>query len=592
MNILEAEDLIKGLPDQALMQEAQGPSGQVPQYLVVSEIQRRSDMRKRLKEETPQGTVKDQIMQGGIGGINTPMPQQGMPPQGGMPVAPSATGMPPQGMPPQMPPQGMPPQGMPPQGMPPQMPPQGIGAMPPPQQMFSGGIIKLAPGGFTGMPGEGALVGASEAIKAKAQAISAATGRTFDEVYARLVSMSSMPDAPDFSGRMPDIPTLNPASQISAGLPSMPDMGGIGSSIKQGISETPFGQVSAAAEQSIKDVYNKDGFGAAVGEAGRGLLGTAASVFPTIAQGYAPAIEGLKAVTQGPANALDQFFTGDTSDPLTLNDIFGYSSNEDQLQEVTVDAQRREGLPRGESDAPAITNAIQDSTPNDASAKSLKEMIGDLGVQSQGVQRQGLTDQTRQGATSGAKDFDLSDLIAESKKDTMNNALMQLGAGIAGGDLSKGISAAGMAASKGQQRSKDMAIQERLMSYRAGREDLAREAEESQFSRKLASQNAQFASRLGMMERQLDAQIEKGQRVSKGQLVEMATKLALDAVPDSQFGDVEGARAAAVQNIFRDLVTQYAGFMDVDTADLPAPLATATSQSGRSEAEIAAMYGL
>jgi len=465
--------------------------------------------------------------------------------------------------------------------------------------MFSGGIIKLAPGGFTGMPGEGALAGASEAIKAKAQAISAATGRAFDEVYARLVSMAgeqnpdynmlapaglgfdnmSMPDAPDFSGRMPDIPTLNPASQISAGLPSMPDMpdmGGIGSSIKQGIAETPFGQVSAAAEQSVRDVYNKDGFGAAVGEAGRGLLGTAASVFPTIAQGYAPAIEGLKAVTQGPANALDQFFTGDTSDPLTLNDIFGYSSNEDQLQEVTVDAQRRQGLPQGDSDAPAITNAIQDSTPNDASAKSLKEMIGDLGVQSQGVQRQGLTDQTRQGATSGAKDFDLSDLIAESKKDTMNNALMQLGAGIAGGDLSKGISAAGMAASKGQQRSKDMAIQERLMSYKAGREDLAREAEESQFSRKLASQNSQFASRLGLLTRQLDAQIEKGQRVSKGQLVEMATKLALDAVPDSQFGDVEGARAAAVQNIFRDLVTQYAGFMDVDTADLPAP---ATPQS-------------
>ena len=47
MNILEVEDIIKGLPDQALQKEAQAPSGQVPQFLVVSEIQRRTDMRKR-----------------------------------------------------------------------------------------------------------------------------------------------------------------------------------------------------------------------------------------------------------------------------------------------------------------------------------------------------------------------------------------------------------------------------------------------------------------------------------------------------------------------------------------------------------------
>ena len=53
MNILEAEDIIKGLPDQALFEEAQMPSGQVPQFLVVSEIQRRSDMRKRFQEQQP-----------------------------------------------------------------------------------------------------------------------------------------------------------------------------------------------------------------------------------------------------------------------------------------------------------------------------------------------------------------------------------------------------------------------------------------------------------------------------------------------------------------------------------------------------------
>ena len=116
MNILEQEDIIKGLPDQALMQEAQMPSGQVPQFLVVSEIQRRSDMRKRYKaeqEQMPQATVKEQVVQEGIMGA--------MPPQ--------------MAMAPQMP-----------QRMP-QMPPQGIQQAMPPQRMSGGGIVRMANGG-------------------------------------------------------------------------------------------------------------------------------------------------------------------------------------------------------------------------------------------------------------------------------------------------------------------------------------------------------------------------------------------------------------------------------------------------------------
>ena len=136
MNIFEQEDLIKGLPDQALMREAQQPSGQLPQYLVVSEIQRRQDMRKRFSaenQETPQGTVKDQILSG-IAAMGDQQPQQQQPPQpGGMPPQPG--GMPPGGMPPQ--PGGMPPMGMPPQMPAPQQPmPQGV----PPMGMNDGGM--------------------------------------------------------------------------------------------------------------------------------------------------------------------------------------------------------------------------------------------------------------------------------------------------------------------------------------------------------------------------------------------------------------------------------------------------------------------
>ncbi len=152
MNIFEQEDLIKGLPDQALMQEAQRPSGQLPQYLVVSEIQRRQDMRKRFskpEDQPAQGTVKEQILSGGISDIGQqppgqppqqgpgmPPPQGGMPPQGPMP---QQTGMPPQ------PPMGMPQQ--PPMPMPQQMPmpPQPPMGMPP-QGMAAGGVIRMYAG--------------------------------------------------------------------------------------------------------------------------------------------------------------------------------------------------------------------------------------------------------------------------------------------------------------------------------------------------------------------------------------------------------------------------------------------------------------
>jgi hypothetical protein len=142
MNILEIEDIIKGLPDQSLMQEAQAPSGQMPQFLVVSEIQRRADMRKRFQnqqQEMPQGTIADQIVQGGIASMGNRQPIQPMPPQG-MP----SQGMPP--MPQQEMPQGMPQQGMPMQQQPPMMPPMSPPMMPPAQGMAAGGVVRMQTG--------------------------------------------------------------------------------------------------------------------------------------------------------------------------------------------------------------------------------------------------------------------------------------------------------------------------------------------------------------------------------------------------------------------------------------------------------------
>ena len=126
MNIIEAEDLVKGLPDQALFQEAQFPSGRIPQFLAVSEVQRRQDMRQRFQtaQQGQKPSVKDQILQGGIGSTG---------------MAPEMSSAPP--MAPQMPPQGGP------------MPPQ----MPPPMGMAGGGIT---PGGIAYMQVGGVAPGA------------------------------------------------------------------------------------------------------------------------------------------------------------------------------------------------------------------------------------------------------------------------------------------------------------------------------------------------------------------------------------------------------------------------------------------------
>jgi len=161
MDILQREDMIKGLPDAVLFQKAQETGAD--QFLFVSEIQRRQKMRDRYaksQSDQPEETIVEQILSGGIAEVGQPNKDMqaamlsGMPPP--QPQGPPM-GMPPQGMPPQGPPMGMAPQGMPPQGMPMGMPPQG---MPPqgmpmgmaPQGMASGGVVRMAEGRGVAFP--------------------------------------------------------------------------------------------------------------------------------------------------------------------------------------------------------------------------------------------------------------------------------------------------------------------------------------------------------------------------------------------------------------------------------------------------------
>ena len=75
-NILDQEDMIKGLPDNVLFDKATRPDGVLPQFLVVSEIQRRNDMRQRFQAAQPQprGTVAEQIVMQGMQAMQPAIP--------------------------------------------------------------------------------------------------------------------------------------------------------------------------------------------------------------------------------------------------------------------------------------------------------------------------------------------------------------------------------------------------------------------------------------------------------------------------------------------------------------------------------------
>jgi len=77
MNIIQLEDNLKSLPDSNLQNEMTNPTGMFPQYLVMSEIQRREEMRKDYEgrmaanEKTPPlPSMREQMM----AGITQPQP--------------------------------------------------------------------------------------------------------------------------------------------------------------------------------------------------------------------------------------------------------------------------------------------------------------------------------------------------------------------------------------------------------------------------------------------------------------------------------------------------------------------------------------
>jgi hypothetical protein len=64
MNIIQIQDDLKGVPDQALVGYVQNPTGQVPTYLALSELERRKSMREKYQQAQPEKkTVAESIIE-------------------------------------------------------------------------------------------------------------------------------------------------------------------------------------------------------------------------------------------------------------------------------------------------------------------------------------------------------------------------------------------------------------------------------------------------------------------------------------------------------------------------------------------------
>jgi hypothetical protein len=125
MNIIDLQERLKDLPETALMQEMQMPSGTAPQFLVLSELKRRKRMRDEYQRQQAQGmqTVAEETITAA-----------GMPQQGIMGLA-----------------QGMAPQSAIAQdtGVNDMMQQESVRAPQPeqPMMMAEGGVVKMQPGG-------------------------------------------------------------------------------------------------------------------------------------------------------------------------------------------------------------------------------------------------------------------------------------------------------------------------------------------------------------------------------------------------------------------------------------------------------------
>jgi hypothetical protein len=394
MNILQQEDLVKGMPDQQLMQEAQSPSGQFPQFLTISEIGRRTKMRKEAeaRQGQPQGTVAEQTLAEAQEGIMGTVPQM---------VNPQNAGPAPQQPPPFQGPQ--PQQGMAAGG---QVQRYAVGGATQRAQPFdpnaidpvmaariAAGVRHLAP--ETGAAAAGLGVGGAGGGWGTPPA-------GFTEGYNRLMNTFS-PTAEQAQNA-----PLTATDALGAGVAALPEVPGI-------LGNAAWDATAGKHRQMDIDAGREPFFGPEPSTWWDGTRGE-----PTPAE--EPMFPGSE-IAGGIAGAPEEGAT----DP-----------------------------------AVAATIAVADQTGNIGT-----EGAGAANVRGAGAEVQSLSAQARLEKLIGQRPDlpDFQDMIDAQKKQTYGAALTQLGAGIAGGDLSGGLAKAGEAATAGNQLAAKLELESKLGQY-------------------------------------------------------------------------------------------------------------------------------
>jgi len=525
MNILEIEDLIKGLPDQALMQEAQQPSGRMPQYLVVSEIQRRGDMRKRFQAQQQgqdRGTIAQQILQGGV--------QEGPAPQMQAPM-----GQPPGMMPPQGPPQGIAAMAgpRPPQGPPPQvMPPQGI---PGPQaaQMAAQAPVRMAEGRSTPNVMGGLIQGVLPE-----EDLGRGTGiqRTFasqlygdpreqqEQVGAVLRQMLGETNVPfTRSFWNPEVYDPERQSEIERGLGVRKDLqylyGAVGPEQQEAraseiASRFPLMDVPSRADGEL--VSDPKESGAVQTDASRININAG---YPTPGQttldedllemGAAdtdPRKKIERDLLGGVLGGAGRYAPGNVPSIGSVDPVAYAKGRIPADMQVEFD---EEGVARVKGDRPGdilFNRYIEIMAGQDDPARSYKELLDTIAASRNRDYSEGTA---AAAAIRSESEAEQKRLQEEGRSAALSDALIALGSGIAGGDLAGGLSRAGQAATAARREFQTAAQQERRYGTLEAR------AEERAAR---AARSAAEMQELGVKGRQIEADYERAINKNKREL--------------------------------------------------------------------------
>ena len=171
--------------------------------------------------------------------------------------------------------------------------------------------------------------------------------------------------------------------------------------------------------------------------------------------------------------------------------------------------------------------------------------------------------------------LDLSDVIERSRKGTLAETFMRLGAGVAGGDISKGISGAADAASKGRQELSRLEMAERIAKTKAGQEDIRRGEQRDLDVAKLGLQREQ----LNILATRYKNELEKAASVGRNELFRTASAVIDAAMEGSMITNPE-ERQAKVYELMNEFLTLYAPTFGV--TNLP-KLPTGGSGAGSSD---------